>query len=205
MTRIVKKPEERWQDIVLAAWNLFLENEYEKTTMDDVAKKIGIAKGTLYHYFNSKEELLDAVVLNYVDEYMAEIQTAMDEAKGNALDKMQLLTKVCSSDGQDRTIERLHRPGNIGLHARLMAVNVTKLAPIFAAIIKQGCDEGLFHVKEPLAAAEFILAGSLFLMDLGVNPWTQEDLTRRSLALPHFIEKLLQAPAGSFKFIMHNL
>ena len=62
MTRTVKKPEERRADIVKAARYLFQTKEYSKTTMNDVIERLGIAKGTIYHYFSSKESLLEAVV-----------------------------------------------------------------------------------------------------------------------------------------------
>ena len=59
MARIVKKPEERRQEIIEAARELFQAKDYEKTTMRDVMDKLGIAKGTIYHYFRSKEDLLE--------------------------------------------------------------------------------------------------------------------------------------------------
>ena len=91
MIRIVKKPEERWQEIVSAAQELFLEKEYEKTSLQDVMNKVGIAKGTVYHYFNSKEELLEAVVVNIADEYVTGLRAILERVKGNALERMQAL------------------------------------------------------------------------------------------------------------------
>ena len=54
MVRIVKKPEERRQEIVSASRSLFLAQGYERTTMQDVMLKLRIAKGTTYHYFSPK-------------------------------------------------------------------------------------------------------------------------------------------------------
>ena len=71
MVRTVKKPEERRLEIILAARHLFATKEYTNTTMRDVMDKLDIAKGTIYYYFRSKEEWLEAVIEYLVDEYIA--------------------------------------------------------------------------------------------------------------------------------------
>lgn len=59
LTRTVKKPEERRWELIHAATELFSEHGYEKTSVNDIIQKIGVAKGTFYHYFKSKEEIAD--------------------------------------------------------------------------------------------------------------------------------------------------
>jgi hypothetical protein len=78
-------------------------------------------------------------------------------------------------------------------------------APLYAELIRQGCEEGLFQTEHPLECAEFILAGIQFLTDMGIHPWKQEDLIRRLLAFPPMIEALLNAPQGSFQFLLGQL
>ncbi|WP_321421397.1 TetR/AcrR family transcriptional regulator [uncultured Methanobacterium sp.] len=56
---VPRKPrDERINEITQAAIDVFLEKGYENTTMDAIAKKAGISKGGLYHYFPSKEMVL---------------------------------------------------------------------------------------------------------------------------------------------------
>ena len=55
--RITKKPEIRRQEILDAALVLFGKNGYEKTSMADIAKYMGVAQGLCYRYFPSKEAL----------------------------------------------------------------------------------------------------------------------------------------------------
>lgn len=202
MIRMVKKPEERWQEIVSAAKELFLEKEYEKTTLQDVMNKVGIAKGTVYHYFNSKEELLEAVVENMVDEYVVRLRAVLEGAKGGAMERMQALILASNvANEQGETIERLHRTGNIGLHARLLALTLTKMAPLYAEVIQQGCEEGIFKTEHPLETAEVLLAGIQLVTDVGFYPWSIEDLIRRSNAIPALAEMQLGAAKGSFSFL----
>lgn len=202
MTRIVKKAAERRREILSACRELFLEKEYEKTTMQDVMNKLQIAKGTTYHYFKSKEALLEAVVQDMVDEYLVDVKKALDASQGNALEKIQVLVLAGRiADAQNNTIKNLHRPGNMGLHTRLLAAVISKLAPLYADVIQQGCDEGLFHTEHPLESAELLLAGIQFLTDLGCHPWLQEDLNRRENAIPSLFETVLKAPTGAFNFL----
>ncbi len=55
-------PKDRFHDLVEAATAVFLEEGYRRTQMADVAARMGVAKGTLYLYVESKEALFDAVV-----------------------------------------------------------------------------------------------------------------------------------------------
>ena len=66
--RIVKEYEERRKEILETAERLFLTKGYTKTTVNDILKEIGIAKGTFYHYFKSKEEVMDEIIMRIIKE-----------------------------------------------------------------------------------------------------------------------------------------
>lgn len=202
MVRIVKKSAERRADIIHAARSLFLTKEYEKTTMQDVMNTLNIAKGTIYHYFKSKEDLLEAVVNDIVEKNFEDMQKLVQHTKGNALKKIQALAETGSIAEDNKPIlEQLHKSGNEALHLRLLAATLVKQAPLYAAIIEQGCKEGTFKTNAPLECAEFILSSIQFLTDRGIYPWTQEDVVRRVQAFPGIIEQMLKAPPGSFQFL----
>ncbi len=203
MARVVKKPEERRREIVSASRDLFLKQDYENTTMQDVMTTLRIAKGTAYHYFRSKEELLEAVVEDMVADYIAEVEKVLNECAGNALDKMRVLISVGKvNHHQTDTMDHLHRPGNMGLHVRLLAVTLFRLAPLYARVISLGCEEGLFRTEHPLECAEILLAGIQFVTDIGCYPWSQKDLERRARAIPALMENQLNAPKNAFSFLL---
>jgi AcrR family transcriptional regulator len=55
----IKKPKhERTEEIIQAAVDEFLENGYEGTSMESIARRAGVSKGGLYHHFSSKDEIL---------------------------------------------------------------------------------------------------------------------------------------------------
>ena len=205
MVRIVKKAAERRSEIVKTARHLFQTKEYDKTTMQDVMDQLGIAKGTIYHYFKSKEELLEAVIVDIVDENIEQMQLAKMEMNGNALEKIRILIGLGSvAANNSEVLNHLHQPGNTGMHARLLAVALIKQAPLYSELIRQGCEEGVFQTDFPLECAEFILSAIQFLTDPGIYPWTQEDLIRRARAFPGLIEAQLKAAPGSFQFMLNQ-
>ena len=61
MARIVKEADERRNEILDAAETL-LQKRVLKTTIIDILNQVGIAKGTFYYYFKSKEEVMDAII-----------------------------------------------------------------------------------------------------------------------------------------------
>ena len=68
-----KKTNTTKSRIVNAAWNLFYENGYENTTVDEIIARSGTSKGSFYHYFSSKDSLLSS--LSYVfDEKYRELE-----------------------------------------------------------------------------------------------------------------------------------
>ena len=67
--------------IVSAAWKLFYEQGYDKTTVDDIVEASGTSKGSFYHYFESKESL--PASLSYLfDEKYEELTETMDLSLG---------------------------------------------------------------------------------------------------------------------------
>ncbi len=201
MKRIVKKPSERRAEILKVARDLFFVKDYDKTTMQDFMNYLGIAKGTIYHYFKSKEELLEAVIEDIVNEHLQKMEAFIQETQGTALQKIQILVETGRKISNPPALEQLHKKGNEAMHTRLLVATLMKQAPLYAKLIQQGCEEGIFQTDAPLECAEFILSAIQFLTDLGIYPWQQEDLRRRALAFPKLIETLLQAPRNSFQFM----
>ncbi|MDN3505158.1 MAG: TetR/AcrR family transcriptional regulator [Rhabdochlamydiaceae bacterium] len=200
------KPANRREEIVKTAREIFLSKDYEQTTMAEIMKSLNIAKGTIYHYFKSKEALFEAVIETIVEENISAMKRLIEESNGNALDKIELLAKKGNiSQENDKIVDQLNNRSNDAMHSRLLAATLMKQAPIYAKVIEQGCKEKLFKTDYPLECAEVILSAIQFLTDMGIYPWNEETLKRRIKAFPHIIEQLLQAPSGAFKFLTHQM
>jgi AcrR family transcriptional regulator len=208
MARIVKKAEERKKEIIQAARDFFREKGQEHVTMQELMDRLKIAKGTIYHHFPSKDDLLEAIVEDLVDEELRRKEALLEKARaGNlkALEKMRLLlTGDNLAKENERILDNLHRAENSEMHAKQLGRYLIKLAPLFAEVVAEGCAEGVFNTERPLECAEFILAGAQFLTDVGFYPWSQEQIVRRMKAFPFLIEAQLGAPSGSFGFLLEK-
>jgi AcrR family transcriptional regulator len=202
MVRTVKHPEVRRGEILAAAGKLFQAQGYQNTPVDAIIREAGVAKGTCYYYFQSKDEVLAALVHQLVLQLVEQGQAIAADTSLPAMEKVRLLlrgqeTQVASAD----VMEELHLPENRELHERINVETILELGPIMAEVVEQGLREGVFHVDDSLETVQFLLAGSQFLMDAGLFDWGPEERARRERAMQVSIERSLGAPAGSFSFL----
>jgi AcrR family transcriptional regulator len=204
MKRIVKDAETRRIEILSAAEELFLTQGYVNTTVEAIIQKVGIAKGTFYYYFKSKEDILDALVHRIVDQLCQAYHKIASSPNVPVMDKMQLMLGGQNkySGDNEQLMKNLHRPENRELHERINIEIIKKLSPILAQVIEQGKEESVFQVDNSLETVQFLLAGSQFLLESGLFQWTQEEQMKQLLSMQRIIERSFGADPGSFSFIV---
>lgn len=207
MVRITKTTEERRLEIIETAQRLFSERGFTNTPVDAIIKEMGVAKGTFYYYFKSKEEVLAAIVDQMLDQIVKMAEQVAEDASMSALDKMELLLSD-SQFGDEETAEdtkavtdHLHLPANRELHEVTNIQTVLRLSPILAKIVEQGNEEKVFHAERPLETMQFLLTGGQFLLDGGLFDFSDEELMERRVAMQEIIERALGAERGTFDFM----
>ena len=94
--------------IVTAAWQLFYDQGFEDTTVDEIVALSGTSKGSFYHYFESKDSLIGSLAYLF-DEKYAELEQKLD-FKANAVDNLLFLThELCAMIESTIDIELLSR------------------------------------------------------------------------------------------------
>src|SRR4030042_4489907 len=73
------KKENKKDQILAAASECFARFGYKKTTLDDIGKKIGLNKASIYHYFKSKEEIFTQIVLNEFEQFITKLHQHIEE------------------------------------------------------------------------------------------------------------------------------
>lgn len=202
--RVVKEHEERRNEILDAAEALFLTKGYDKTTINDILRAIGIAKGTFYYYFTSKEAVLDAMVKRVVD---AGVETARSIANDPAITvhKKFLLIMLAQKPNtavKQQLIEELHEASNAQMHQKSLSLTVQHLTPVLQGVVEQGIREGLFRTLYPRQSIELLLVAAVTLFDEGLFRWTPEEQAERVQGLIYAMETLLGAKQGSFAYIV---
>ena len=161
MPRVVDR-EARRAGIVSAAAEVFAQRGVARTTVSDIVKAAGVAQGTFYLYFDSKDDAVFAVV-DRVADAICEQTAARIAAAASAVDKLLSFTGVLSEAGAEPgaadLVDLMHRPENRLLHDRLAEDITRRLVPQLEAVVEQGIAEGVFSVEDGRAAAWFVLAG----------------------------------------------
>ena len=203
MARLVKKAAERRFEIIKTAEKLFSENGYSKTSVESIIKEMGVAKGTFYYYFKSKEEVLEALVDYTLDQVMNMAEQVANDTSMDALTKLQLLLSGSQIGNEDtkEVVEYLHLPANRELHEITNIQTVLRLSPVLAKIVEQGNEEKVFNTKRPLETIQFLLTGSQFLMDGGLFDFSEQEIRERRVVMQEIIEKALGAKRGAFDFM----
>jgi AcrR family transcriptional regulator len=79
-----RRKDARPQELLAAAIDLFVERGFASTRLEDVARRAGVSKGTLYLYFENKEELFKAVVRNSIVPAIGEAEASAAEFEGHS-------------------------------------------------------------------------------------------------------------------------
>lgn len=206
--RIVKDPIERRNEILDAAETLFTTKGYNETTIIDILKAVGIAKGTFYYYFKSKEEVLDAILVRLIDGDREKMQAVAKNTSMNPIEKISamLMAQQPQPGGvKDRMNEIFHKPGNGDMHLKYNVLALRHLSPLLAMVAHEGIEQGIFHLEYPEEIAEYLLGASVFAFDEGLNEWTPDELKKRGLAYMALLESALGANKGSFAFVLEML
>ncbi len=166
--RVTKDPDVRRKELIDAAEELFREKGCEETSVSDIVRKVGVAQGTFYYYFESKDVILDAVLDHYLMDHLEPaIRGIMADASLDAMQKIQLIVKESLSfqTGERKVMEFLHADRNMASHQKYMLKVRDMFVPVITEVLEEGIEEGTFAVPYPRETAELLLVMFAYLHD----------------------------------------
>lgn len=172
--RIVKDADERREELLQTALDLFAERGYENTPVQAITEAVGVAKGTFYHYFESKEDLLNELVFHYSKRLLADARTRITESQGDAVEKLRNLFGGVAQAKMDMVLvalpmgRMLSRPENRATLERVIDEVVAQIKDLVEEIVQQGVEEGQFQVGRADLTAEIVLS---LLLGMGRLSW----------------------------------
>ena len=199
--RVVKEHDERKNEIIDTAEHLFAVKGYEQCSVNDILKEIGIAKGTFYHYFKSKEEVLDAVI-GKATVMIAQRAGAVADAPGlSAEDKLLqvFLSMRIENKMDERLLDEMHKAENALMHQKSLLSIMEVLTPILTKIVIEGNESGTFNCKYPKEFMQIFLASATTLLDEGIFRVEPEEIQGIFLALATLLEKMLEMETGNLQ------
>ncbi|MBU7037860.1 MAG: TetR/AcrR family transcriptional regulator [Theionarchaea archaeon] len=200
MTRITKNPDTRKEELIDIAEELFAVKGYEETPVSDIVKKAQVAQGTFYYYFKSKDEILDSVVDRLISGIAAFIREQSQRDDINAIQKIINSIKMFYQFGTEHEglISFFHQEKNSLLHIKMGKKTEAAIVPIFADVIQQGVEEGVFDTKYPREASSVIFSCWDRLFDSSRFTSTSPESKKRLIVAGFsIIERVLGVQNGS--------
>lgn len=198
--RIVKEAEERKNEILDVAGKLFGEKGYDATSTNDILKEIGIARGTLYYHFKSKEDILDAMIERITSNLVAnakEIAGKKDMPVLQRLTQMMLVLNVNNDLGHEIK-EQIHKPQNALMHQKMQEQLLAGVTPIATNLIEEGSAQGICQTDYPAEVAEMTLLYSNIVFD-DLAGYSGEKRQRKITAFIYNLERLLGMERDSLR------
>lgn len=196
--RIVKDAEERRNEILDVAERLFCSRGYDQTSTNDILAEIGIARGTLYYHFSSKEDILDAMIDRILDEIVRRASRIALDGSIPVLERMTqtiLASNVDTKTG-DMILEQMHKPQNALMHAKMQERLLKQLIPLFTKLIEDGISQGLMQTDDPEDTIEMLLLYSNTVFDDAIA-YSEKEKKKKVLAFISNTELLLHMEKGS--------
>ncbi|MGN7478272.1 TetR/AcrR family transcriptional regulator [Solibacillus silvestris] len=202
-----KEAEERKNEILDRADELFHIKGFDGTSTNDILEKVGIARGTLYHHFKSKEDIMDALIERYSDRLL---NAAQEVAKDKTIPLVNRIVRVVmavklSGDNSEEIMEHIHRPQNALMHQKIQKIIINGLTPILAEIISEGIEQGIFSTPYPYECMEMVVTYANTIFDDDIVPMTNEERSKRIKAFIFNVERLLGAKSGSLMSVIQML
>jgi AcrR family transcriptional regulator len=134
-----RRKDARPQELLAAALDLFVERGYASTRLEDVAKRAGVSKGTLYLYFTNKEELFKAVVRENIVPALGEAEDIISTFEGHSAELLRCVV--------------------MGWWERLGATKASGIIKLVMAEAGNFPDLALFYQEEVIARSTVMMAG----------------------------------------------
>ena len=191
----MKKGEKRKQELLEIAYRLFISKGYENTSVDDIITEAGMAKGTYYYYFTSKEQTLEEVIEMMIDKE-TESAAAFLEAPIPIEQKMIGIISSIRPSAEEEPIEgALMQPENIIMHQKIKKKLVEKVVPLLVKVTEEGVEQGIFNCDNIPERVRMMLLLSNELFDEA--GFSEKDID----VFIDVTEKLLGAKKDSMGFI----
>ena len=191
----MKKGEKRKKELLRIAYDMFLTQGYENTSVDEIIEKAQIAKGTYYYHFQSKEQMLEEVIDMMIDSEtkMAKQIITMDISVPQKI--VMMLTSMKPTEAEQPIKNALFQPENVLMHHKVRKKLINIITPLLSEVIKEGVKEGIFECDNIPERVKMLLIISDGTFNEGT--FSEQDIS----VFIDMTEKLLGAENGTMSFI----
>jgi AcrR family transcriptional regulator len=193
------------------AQRLIQTKGYEAMSIQDLLDQLEASKGAFYHYFGSKQKLLEAVVERFADGAMASLAPILSDPELPALKKLErFFAGIASLKAEQKDlmlaiIEVWNSDGNAIVREKVRRLSERIMVPLLSAVVTQGVDEGTLQVDSPDEMAKVLASLMLGFQQQATDLFiarqagaiTFEVVQRAVAANTEAFERILGVPKGS--------
>lgn len=196
--RVVKEAEERRNEILNVSEKLFMIKGFDYTSITDILDEIGIARGTLYYHFKSKEDILDGIIHRLTSRLVEKAKAIAGRKEIPVFQRLTMMMKALNvnDDLGNEIMEQVHKPQNALMHQKIQERLLAGMNPLLTGLIEEGAAAGICHTDYPEEVAEmtFLYANTAFD---ALAAQTEDKRQRKTAAFIYNLERLLQMEQGS--------
>ncbi|HAM44817.1 MAG TPA: hypothetical protein DCM67_07370 [Propionibacteriaceae bacterium] len=161
--RVTKDPVQRREELLDIAWELGRTHGFEALRVEQIVQAAGVAKGTFYHYFAAKDDVMEALIRRFSDGLFVELSRASEAAStaDNARIRLEQIMeaattyKLSQPDLSYATL--LYSESNLPLRQRLFRAWRERSQEVLLPVIEAGATDGSFTVMDATVATDIVL------------------------------------------------
>lgn len=160
MKRVVKDPNVRRKELIDTAERLFVAAGYDQTAISDIVREVNVSQGAYYYYFDSKEDVLVAILERNIAFMEAALKEIADRADLDETAKLNAMINqfISLTLSGKKILNYIHRENSAALNRKLMKIRFfSRIAPMMAEVISKGTEKGQFNVIHPLETSYLLV------------------------------------------------
>ncbi len=194
------------KEIILDAMQeLMAEKTAQNISVSDIAKHAGIGKGSIYYYFKSKEDILEAVIERWYSTAIEKAEELVRNPELDALTKMEIIFKTCRESSlvlsRQEAENFLELQQSALMHQQYIVIMIRNLAPILTDIIKQGNQEGSITCTSAEEVARIVMVVLTITLDEYLSGDAPEEKDKTLDVFSYMLETSFHIEKGRLSFL----
>lgn len=190
-----EKGQRRKKELLQIAYRMFIEKGYDNTSIDEIIAEAGIAKGTYYYHFPSKEATLEAVIEMMISEEAERAKEVISAPIPVPQKIVAVIMTMRPQQEESGIANTLERSENIVMHEKANSRLLDVTTPILTEVVKEGISQGIFDCTNIEERVKMILFMCQHMFDS--SSFNERDIE----VFIDMVEKTLGAQAGTMGFI----
>ncbi len=190
-----EKGERRKNELLKIAYGMFIEKGYDNTSIDEIIATAGIAKGTYYYYFPSKEATLEAVIEMMISEEVKRAKMAISAPIPVPQKIVAVILSMRPQQEESGIANTLERRENIVMHEKINPRLLEVTVPLLTEVVKEGIEQKIFNCTNIEERVKMILFMCQRIFD--GDSFNERDVE----VFIDMVEKTLGAETGTMSFI----